>query len=295
MNPVQPRVGSVPFKLFVKRVAAFSTYQWPTDPDVAFFRHGAVEPTKNPLLGPDERFPFPGGVASQLVHINKLKEQRVKMSEKIQRDQRDAMMDKYSISLKKAMKTPELVKPDEEHFEQVKVENWEKLTEKSKDVMRAVEISSNSCPKLLRKDFSRMFPDVSVKDFSAVTVINLTQKSTHDMSAWSHAMEEERENLMAAFIHSATAICTHLQENGFWADFIDPHSGRPYLGTYTGATLFETDDAYREMGFKIEDLGCCKVLKHVQWGTHAFVGTIFTMVPLDHQIVKEIMDLAKEE
>ena len=47
-------------------------------------------------------------------------------------------------------------------------------------------------------DFSRMFPDVSVKDFSAVTVINLTQKSTHDMSAWSHAMEEERENLMAA-------------------------------------------------------------------------------------------------
>ena len=97
------------------------------------------EPTKNPLLGPDERFPFPGGVASQLVHINKLKEQRVKvcgfmklllkwvyeilfqMSEKIQRDQRDAMMDKYSVSLKKAMKTPESVKPDEEHFEQVKV------------------------------------------------------------------------------------------------------------------------------------------------------------------------------
>lgn len=128
-----------------------------------------------------------------------------------------------------------------------------------------------------------------------VTVFNLTQKSEFDMKAWSEAMEEEREKLTASFIMSANAICSTLHRFGYWADFIDPSSGRPYMGDYTNHTLFETNDAYKQMGFKIEDLGCCKVLQHACWGSNAFVGTIFTDAPVDGDAVRDILKKVTQE
>ena len=113
------------------------------------------------------------------------------------------------------------------------------------------------------------------------------------MSGWSEVVDYEREELVACFVDAAKEICQQLQDGGYWADFIDPSSGnlpyfntyycyftlhsitllgRPYLGTYTNATLFETDERYRHLGFSIEDLGCCKVIRHGTWGTHSFVG-----------------------
>lgn len=61
-----------------------------------------------------------------------------------------------------------------------------------------------------------------------------------------------------------------------------------FFGPYTNTTLFETDERYRHLGFSIDDLGCCKVIRHNLWGTHVVVGSIFTNATPDSHIMKKL-------
>ncbi|XP_068594738.1 metabolism of cobalamin associated Db [Brachionichthys hirsutus] len=148
-----------------------------------------------------------------------------------------------------------------------------------------VECAVQSCPEPLKKDFRSMFPEAPSPD---VTVVTVTQKTQNDMTSWSSDVEEEREQLLDKFIAGAKQICCALQREGFWADFIDPASGLAFFGCYTNNTLFETDERYRHLGFQIEDLGCCRVIQHSLWGTHIFVGTIFTSAPPSSLVMKTL-------
>ncbi|XP_042192443.1 metabolism of cobalamin associated Db isoform X2 [Callorhinchus milii] len=148
-----------------------------------------------------------------------------------------------------------------------------------------VECAIQTCPELLRKDFQSMFPEAPV---AGLTVLTVTQRTINDMTVWSEDVEEEREVLLEKFINGAKEICYALRSEGYWADFIDPSSGVAYFGSYTNKTLFETDERYQHLGFCIEDLGCCKVIQHMLWGAHAFVGSLFTDAPTDCLIIKKL-------
>lgn len=87
---------------------------------------------------------------------------------------------------------------------------------------------------------------------------------------------------------SSVQIFCRLKYDGYWADFIDPAAGIPYYTQQTNGTMFETDEKYRLLGFRIEDLGCCKVISHKDFGRNVFVGSIFTSVPIHTGIVQDL-------
>uniref|UniRef100_A0A8C5MUJ7 Metabolism of cobalamin associated D n=1 Tax=Leptobrachium leishanense TaxID=445787 RepID=A0A8C5MUJ7_9ANUR len=148
-----------------------------------------------------------------------------------------------------------------------------------------VECAVQACPELLKRDFGSMFPELPSNDLMVMTI---TQKTTNDMTTWSEEVESERELLLEKFMNGAKEICYALRGEGYWADFIDPSSGLAFFGSYTNNTLFETDERYRHLGFRVEDLGCCKVIWHRVWGAHVFVGSIFTNAPSDSPIMRKL-------
>ncbi|MGH0159282.1 UNVERIFIED_CONTAM: hypothetical protein FKN15_074503 [Acipenser sinensis] len=147
-----------------------------------------------------------------------------------------------------------------------------------------VECAIQTCPELL-KDLASMFPEAPANN---MTVLTVTQKTKADMTSWCEEVDDEREQLLEKFVNGAKEICYALRTEGYWADFIDPSSGIAFFGSYTNNTLFETDERYRHLGFRIEDLGCCKVIRHSLWGTHVFVGSLFTNAPTDSLVMKKL-------
>lgn len=59
------------------------------------------------------------------------------------------------------------------------------------------------------------------------TVVSICQRTQNDMSGWSEGVDEERESLTALYVDTATELCSMLNNAGYWADFIDPCSGKP--------------------------------------------------------------------
>lgn len=267
-------------RAFTQRVCAFSTQVQSEFPSVIFVGKGTT-PRQNSLLGPnDSQYPFPGDVAFNK-KVNPVSLRNFPAAneniEEILAQTENSLMHLLSSSN---------IEADPNHLAKVQEEAFNEAQANAADV--EIELSALPCPRLLKREMKYLFPQMDTTKMD-VSVMNLTQKTEHDMKAWSESMEEERDKLTASFVMSANAICTTLRRCGYWADFIDPSSGRPFLEAYTNHTLFETHDAYKQMGFRIEDLGCCKVLQHACWGSHAFVGTIFTNAPVESTIVQDML------
>lgn len=87
---------------------------------------------------------------------------------------------------------------------------------------------AHECPLLLIKDFQELFPHNNVNLANGLTVLTITHKTENDMSVWSKEVNQERELLLEKFVSTAQRMCVYLKDNGYWADFVDPSSGRPY-------------------------------------------------------------------
>jgi hypothetical protein len=147
-----------------------------------------------------------------------------------------------------------------------------------------LECTIHTCPTLIKQDLASLFPE---KKFTSepLTAVVLSHRTTNSPNEWSELAASEREALAETFTRSAIDVCATLKELGYWADFIDPHTGTPYLGAQGDNALMETDERMRHFGFELDDFRCCKVLRHPRWKHHVFVGLIFTDAPKDHPIL----------
>lgn len=131
--------------------------------------------------------------------------------------------------------------------------------------LKNTEIRSFDCPTSVSSKLNSLFLnyDASTQPLTAITIVFKTKS---DMSKWSVEVENERNELINKFNKLAQEISTYLNNKQYWVDFIDPSNGKPYYGPSSSDALFETDERFRNFGINIVDLGCCRVIEHLQHG-----------------------------
>jgi len=240
-------------------------------------------------LGPqDKRFPLPGRIGP-CVNVRKLAEHQLYLRERLPKP--IPFDENETLPPSPAARHEDICDQFLTSVDEIELEFVDQMS-KAPDypetaAMADMEYRAHSCPQVLRKDFKELFPNKNIMEGN-FTVVIISFKTKHDQTLWSEEVEKERETLLDEFIQGAVEICQAFEENGFWADFIDPDSGKPFKGAHTNFTLFETDERYRKLGFNIKDLGCCKVIDHPVWGSHAYIGALFTDAPINHPLVNAL-------
>ncbi|CAH8488670.1 unnamed protein product [Schistosoma turkestanicum] len=153
------------------------------------------------------------------------------------------------------------------------------------------ECTIQTCPMLIQQTLADLFPSKKLSS-KPLTVCILSHSTNEFFNLWSEEAVNEREQLAWSFITSAIEICVSLKESGYWADFIDPFSGKPYLGTHGAGSsvqlIDDTDETMKHFGFELDNSMCCKILRHPKWKNHVFVGLIFTNAPDSHPVLLNI-------
>nr|VZI09974.1 unnamed protein product [Spirometra erinaceieuropaei] len=87
-----------------------------------------------------------------------------------------------------------------------------------------LEVKVYACPTILKKDLDLFFPR---RDFSRtdLAVITLSRRAQPEASR-----SPEGHNFVEQFVEAAIDISGSLKEMGYWADFIDPRTGKPDCG-----------------------------------------------------------------
>ena len=126
-----------------------------------------------------------------------------------------------------------------------------------------------------------MFPD-SPPDTSFTSCLYM-YNTINSMAVWSYDSTKERDLCTKFFTLEATEVCERLKAQGYWCDFIDPSSGLPHFSSCNAEPLTDCDEDFTQLSsdLELEDIGCCRALKHIDWGFEVFAGVIFSNAPID--------------
>ncbi|XP_051980507.1 metabolism of cobalamin associated Da [Xyrauchen texanus] len=144
-----------------------------------------------------------------------------------------------------------------------------------------VVCSMHSCPELLKKELEQFFP---VLPPSPITVVTVTQINE---TVETEELETDHKQLLDNFVSGAKEICFTLWRGGYWADFINPLSGKAFFGDQTQDYILP-EDVRHHAGFHIEDLASCTIIRHVLKGTPSFALTLITNAPSNSLIMEKL-------
>ncbi|CAG9857780.1 unnamed protein product [Phyllotreta striolata] len=154
-----------------------------------------------------------------------------------------------------------------------------------------ITVKVQKCPTLLRDAVKHLFPYRPLDDTSELSVVTVSLRPNAIVGGAGSKKngELEVEKLAQTFLITARKICDKLRLAGYWADFINPFSGRPYFSpsfhSSSPAELYSSHEKFRCLGFEIEEIDKCKVISNEDQdyssstsssSSKRFVGSLFT-------------------
>lgn len=114
-------------------------------------------------------------------------------------------------------------------------------------------------------------------DFKPTKIISITIQTENDMSYYSEAMNAERTEKCEMLKSELSQLALVLESNQVFAEPINPVTGEYLIRNVPLDTpICESDPRLGHLEkFSIEDVGCCTVLKHIEFGTKCVSGFLF--------------------
>ncbi|KAH8274175.1 hypothetical protein KR018_001177 [Drosophila ironensis] len=140
-----------------------------------------------------------------------------------------------------------------------------------------LEFACCACPVLIRESLVELFPvrPVAQRD-SPITMLILSYEGDIEMGA-------------AKFVMAARDMCDRLLSLGYWADFLNPFSGRPYFTPRDGASLFKQDHRFRGLNMRLSQRNNCTVIAAEKNDRTHFSGTIYCTAPNQYGQLLELL------
>uniref|UniRef100_A0A1A9VNF9 Methylmalonic aciduria and homocystinuria type D protein, mitochondrial n=1 Tax=Glossina austeni TaxID=7395 RepID=A0A1A9VNF9_GLOAU len=139
-----------------------------------------------------------------------------------------------------------------------------------------LQFSVNECPSLIKKSLHELFPTPEVMSSEKIALMTLSFSGDTEQGA-------------RKFVLAAREITTRLRLHGYWADFMNPFSGKPFYSWANGKNLYKVDDRFRGLNMKIFKVNDCVVISPDS-AEQAFSGTIYTNAPTDYFQLRSIID-----
>jgi len=89
---------------------------------------------------------------------------------------------------------------------------------------------------------------------------------------------------------AAREITARLRLHGYWADFMNPFSGKPFFSWANGATLYKIDSRFRGINMNVQNKSSCTVISAENIDDKNFSGVIYTNAPCDFMQIKNLLN-----
>lgn len=147
-----------------------------------------------------------------------------------------------------------------------------------------LHISAQKCPLLLRKNLHELFPAPEVlTESEKLTLLTLSQA----------ALSTDHEKAAINFVLAAREICTRLRLHGYWADFLNPMSGRPFHSYHQKSLYKLNDERFRGLCMKFEEIKALgaeeNCLLMCEDKSTKFSGSVFTNIPSNLEFIKDMI------
>lgn len=149
---------------------------------------------------------------------------------------------------------------------------------------KKLHITTQKCPLLLRKNLHELFPAPEViTESEKLTLITLSQAE----------LSCEHERSAINFVLAAKEICSRLRLHGYWGDFLNPMSGRPFHSYHQKSLYKLNDERFRGLCMKFEEIEAEGANENTliicEDKSPKFSGSVFTNIPPSLDLIKELI------